>query len=55
MRQIHDIEFAPNLDIIVEQTLPALDALRALNKVRLPPSSFRFSFIIYSRHFPTRI
>lgn len=32
--QIHDLEFAPNLDIIVEQTLPALDRLRAAGKVR---------------------
>uniref|UniRef100_A0A182M815 Mitotic checkpoint serine/threonine-protein kinase BUB1 n=1 Tax=Anopheles culicifacies TaxID=139723 RepID=A0A182M815_9DIPT len=32
--QIHDVEFAPNLDIIVEETLPALEALRSEGKLR---------------------
>jgi len=33
--QVHDVEFAPSLDVIVEQTLPALDALRRSGKVRM--------------------
>uniref|UniRef100_A0A182STQ9 NADP-dependent oxidoreductase domain-containing protein n=1 Tax=Anopheles maculatus TaxID=74869 RepID=A0A182STQ9_9DIPT len=32
--QIHDVEFAPNLDIIVEETLPTLEALRSEGKLR---------------------
>uniref|UniRef100_A0A4Y0BKY4 NADP-dependent oxidoreductase domain-containing protein n=1 Tax=Anopheles funestus TaxID=62324 RepID=A0A4Y0BKY4_ANOFN len=32
--QIHDVEFAPNLDIIVEETLPTLEALRVEGKLR---------------------
>ena len=33
--QIHDVEFAPNLEVILEQTLPALDELRRSGKVRM--------------------
>ncbi|XP_053681308.1 uncharacterized protein LOC128732163 [Anopheles nili] len=32
--QIHDVEFAPNLDIIVQETLPTLEALRHEGKLR---------------------
>jgi len=32
--QIHDLEFAPSTDVIVSQTLPALDRLRKEGKVR---------------------
>ena len=32
--QVHDLEFAPSLDIIVSETLPALDRLRSAGKVR---------------------
>ena len=32
--QIHDPEFSPNLDIIVNETLPALDELRKEGKIR---------------------
>ncbi|XP_052891930.1 uncharacterized protein LOC128299851 [Anopheles moucheti] len=32
--QIHDVEFAPNLDIVLEETLPALEALRNEGKLR---------------------
>uniref|UniRef100_A0A182PJL9 NADP-dependent oxidoreductase domain-containing protein n=1 Tax=Anopheles epiroticus TaxID=199890 RepID=A0A182PJL9_9DIPT len=32
--QIHDVEFAPSLDIVVNETLPALEALRAEGKIR---------------------
>ena len=31
--QVHDVEFAPNLDIILRETLPALDRLRTEGKV----------------------
>ncbi|OWA52576.1 L-galactose dehydrogenase [Hypsibius exemplaris] len=32
--QIHDLEFAPSLDIILNETLPALEALQKTGKVR---------------------
>lgn len=32
--QVHDLEFAPNLDIIINETLPALEKLRQAGKVR---------------------
>lgn len=32
--QIHDVEFAPNLDIVIEETLPTLEALRSEGKLR---------------------
>ncbi|GAU98936.1 hypothetical protein RvY_10008 [Ramazzottius varieornatus] len=32
--QVHDLEFAPNLDIIINETLPALEKLRLAGKVR---------------------
>uniref|UniRef100_A0A182X5Q5 PABS domain-containing protein n=1 Tax=Anopheles quadriannulatus TaxID=34691 RepID=A0A182X5Q5_ANOQN len=32
--QIHDVEFAPNLDIVLNETLPTLEALRAEGKLR---------------------
>ncbi|XP_053695542.1 uncharacterized protein LOC128743053 [Sabethes cyaneus] len=32
--QIHDVEFAPNLDVIINETLPALEKLKAEGKLR---------------------
>ncbi|XP_050079813.1 uncharacterized protein LOC126567638 [Anopheles maculipalpis] len=32
--QIHDVEFAPNLDIVIQETLPTLEALRSEGKLR---------------------
>ncbi|KAH9523057.1 hypothetical protein Btru_065635, partial [Bulinus truncatus] len=32
--QVHDIEFAPNLDIIINETLPALQKLKEAGKVK---------------------
>uniref|UniRef100_A0A182TFY4 NADP-dependent oxidoreductase domain-containing protein n=1 Tax=Anopheles melas TaxID=34690 RepID=A0A182TFY4_9DIPT len=32
--QIHDVEFAPNLDIVLNETLPTLETLRAEGKLR---------------------
>uniref|UniRef100_A0A182QCD3 NADP-dependent oxidoreductase domain-containing protein n=1 Tax=Anopheles farauti TaxID=69004 RepID=A0A182QCD3_9DIPT len=32
--QIHDVEFAPNLDVVLQETLPALEELRVEGKVR---------------------
>lgn len=32
--QVHDMEFAPNVDIIVKQTLPAMQRAKELGKVR---------------------
>lgn len=32
--QIHDVEFADNLDIVVNETLPALEEVRATGKVK---------------------
>ena len=33
--QVHDPEFAPSVDVIIEQTLPALDRLKREGKIRL--------------------
>ena len=32
---MHDPEFAPSVDVIIEQTLPALDRLKREGKIRL--------------------
>lgn len=32
--QVHDVEFAPNVDVIIRETLPALDSLRQAGIVR---------------------
>uniref|UniRef100_A0A182K3H3 NADP-dependent oxidoreductase domain-containing protein n=1 Tax=Anopheles christyi TaxID=43041 RepID=A0A182K3H3_9DIPT len=32
--QIHDVEFAPDLDVVLRETLPTLEALRAEGKLR---------------------
>ena len=32
--QVHDVEYSHDIDIVVNQTLPALDGLRQQNKVR---------------------
>merc|ERR1719263_1149266 len=33
--QVHDPEFAPSVDVILEQTLPALQRLKSEGKIRL--------------------
>jgi L-galactose dehydrogenase len=32
--KVHDVEFADNIDIIINETLPALDKLRQAGKVK---------------------
>ncbi|XP_077513665.1 uncharacterized protein LOC144124697 isoform X2 [Amblyomma americanum] len=32
--QVHDVEFAPSLDLILKETLPALESLRQAGKIR---------------------
>lgn len=46
--QVHDMEFAPSLDMIINETLPALDKLKSAGKVRhigitgYPMESFKY-------------
>lgn len=52
--QVHDMEFAPNLDIIINETLPALQKIKQSGKARFigitgyPLENFKYEFLYVS-------